>query len=308
MLTRSLSLYGAETRSQSAIRSWSAALATVIIWAFWMIGTRHAVTHSLTPAAIGLLRFATPALVLAPVWWRIGLFPRGLRPITALGLLGSGVPFFFIVATAMQFAPAADIGPLLPGTMPLFVALIGWIGCGERFSRWRIGGFALILIGIAVIGGRGLLTLETGVWRGHALLLAGAFMWGLYTHAYRRSGLTPIQGAALVALWSTLILLPFGAPPLMNAFMTASSGVLLVQAVLQGLVSGVVNMVLYSVAINGLGASRAAAISPLGPVFASLIAIPVLGEIPDLAAILGLLAATCGVVLASGVWQSRHGT
>src|SRR5690349_12692709 len=132
-------------RSRETLLGWAAALATVTIWAVWMIATRHAVTHGLPPAAVGLLRFAVPALVLAPALWRKGLFPKGLSPLAGIGLLGSGAPFFLVVAYGMQSAPAAEIGPLLPGTMPLFVALIGWAVFGETVARLRLAGFALIL-------------------------------------------------------------------------------------------------------------------------------------------------------------------
>lgn len=294
-----------ETRPNRMLVGWLAILVTVVIWALWMVGTRHAVTHDLKPTAIGLVRFGVPALVLAPLWWRAGLFPRGLKPLVGLSLLGSGAPFFLTVATAMRFAPAADIGPLLPGTMPLFVALIGWMAFGEKLGRFRLLGLALILLGILAIGGRGLLHIETGVWRGHALLLAGALMWGIYTHAYRRSGLNPIEAAGLVGFWSVLMLLPFGAPAAMEAIAEGQGGPLLVQAVIQGVASGVIAMILNGIAIDRLGASRSAAMAPLGPVLAVLLAIPVLGEIPDAAALLGLVAATAGVVLASGIVRAK---
>ncbi|HEY8384298.1 MAG TPA: DMT family transporter [Microvirga sp.] len=280
---------------------YAAGIATVLIWAAWMVGTRHAVTHRLPPEAVGLLRFGIPALLLAPAWIRIGPWPRGLKPLTALGLLGSGAPFFLIVATGMRFAPAAEIGPLLPGTMPLFVALVGFLAFGQRLGRWRILGFALIGLGILAIAGRGLLHPETGAWRGHLLLLTGALCWGLYTHAYRLSGLTPAQGAGLVALWSVPVLLPLGGPALLAAIDEGHGGAVLVQAVLQGVVAGALSMVLYGMAIDRLGASRAAALSPLGPVLGAVLAIPILGEIPDGPAIAGLVLASAGVLLASGI-------
>jgi drug/metabolite transporter (DMT)-like permease len=281
---------------------WLAALATVTIWALWAVATRHAVTHDLPPAAIGLLRFGVPALLLAPVAWRTGLFPKGLGILKGLGLLGSGAPFFLIVAAGMQFAPAAEIGPLLPGTMPLFVALIGWLVFGERLGGMRLLGFALILIGIVCIGGYGLLFAADGAWRGHGLLLLGACLWGIYTHAYRRSDLSALQAAALIGLWSFLILLPLGLPSLVQALDKGLAGPIIVQALLQGLLSGVAGIILYGLAIDRLGASRAAAVSPLSIVMGALLAIPALGEIPSSAAWIGIILATSGVVLASGIF------
>lgn len=214
---------------------------------------------------------------------------------------GSGAPFFLIVAWGMQFAPAAEIGPLLPGTMPLFVALIGWLVFGERLGRVRVLGFVLILIGVVCIGGYGLLFAGNGAWRGHLLLLTGACLWGIYTHAYRRSGLSALQAAALIGLWSFLILLPFGAPSLVRALGDGLAAAIILQALLQGLLSGVAGVILYGVAVDRLGASRAAAVSPLSIVLAALIAIPALNEIPTPASLIGIGLATLGVVLASGI-------
>ena len=288
--------------ARPALIGWLAALTTVTIWALWAVATRHAVTHDLPPGAVGLLRFGVPALVLAPVVWRIGLFPKGLGLLKGFSLLGSGAPFFLIVAFGMQFAPAAEIGPLLPGTMPLFVALIGWLIFRERLARMRILGFALILIGILSITGYGVLLAGNGAWRGHLMLLTGACLWGVYTHAYRRSGLSALQAAALIGLWSFLILLPFGVPPLVQAIEDGLAAPVLFQAVLQGLIAGVAGIVLYGMAIDRLGASRAAAVSPLSIVLAALLAIPVLNEIPSPAAWIGIILATSGVVLASGIF------
>ena len=54
-----------------------------------------------------------------------------------------------------------------------------------------------------------------------------------------------------------------------------------------------------------LGASQAAAFSALAPVLAAVIAVPVLGEVPDGPAMVGILATSFGVALASGVWRIR---
>lgn len=300
-----LALAQTPARPRPALAGWLAGLATVTIWAVWAVATRHAVTNELSPAALGLIRFGVPALVLSPFAWRAGLLPKGLSPLHGLGLLGSGAPFFLIIGFGMQFAPTAEIGPLLPGTMPLFVALLGWAVFGEHLTRMRVAGFALILLGVACIGGYGLLMTGNGAWRGHLLLLSGAFMWGVYTHAYRRSGLSALQAAALIALWSTLMLAPFGGPDLVRAVGNGLGGAVVLQAVVQGLLSGVVGIVLYGIAIDRLGASRAAALSPLSLVLAALLAVPVLGEFPDVPAMIGITAATLGVVLASGVIGER---
>ncbi len=293
-------------RRPSAAIGVAAALGSVAIWAGWIVGTRHAVTHALDPETVGLLRFGVPALVFLPVLLRTGLMPRAIGPITLVSLMGAGAPFFITVAYAMAQAPAADIGPLLPGTMPLFVALIAVLVFGEPLGRWRGLGLALVAAGIFAIGGRGVFAADD-IWRGHGLLLAGALMWAIYTHAFKRSGLSALEAAAIVAAWSTIMLIPVGVPSLLRALEHGLARDVIVQGVVQGLLSGVIAIVLYGVAVTRLGAARASVYVALVPPLAMLIAIPVLGEWPDTAAMIGIAATAVGVALAARAPDPQRG-
>jgi drug/metabolite transporter (DMT)-like permease len=282
-----------------------AAVCFVAIWGAWVVWTRDAVTHSLDPAAIGILRFGVAAVVLFPFIWRIGFFPRGRILPLVIMVIGSGAPFFIMVANGMRWASAADAASLVPGTMPLVVALLSAAFFGERMGALRWLGFACVAIGITAIGGRDLLA-PNGATLAHVMLLVGACVWAAYTLAYRRSGLTAIEAAAFVGFWSTVALLPFGTMPLVNAVRTGLGQDVLVQTFVQGFLSGVIAIVAYNSAIASLGPSRAAAFVALVPALAALIAIPVLGEWPDLFSIVGVVATGVGVMLASGVIESRR--
>ena len=276
-----------------------AAFVAVLIWAAWIVGTRRAVTHALDPCAIGFLRFAVPCIVFAPAWWRSGLRPRGVSYATMLGLMGAGAPFFIIVAMAMRHATAAEIGPLLTGTMPLIVAVLSAALFRERLGASRIIGLALVLAGIAAIGGRDALA-GAQDWRAHVLLLAGAAVWAVYTLAYKHSGLSSLTATAIVSAWSAMALAPLGVPSLVAAVHFGLAPAVIAQAVIQGVLSGVVAILLYGLAITRLGASGGAAFVALVPAFAAIMAIPVLGEWPGTPAIIGILATTLGVALSSG--------
>ena len=295
------------TRRDTLIGS-TAAIFAVTIWAAWIVGTRHAVTGTLPPEAVGLLRMAVPALLFAPVWLRVGVAPRGIRGLVGLCVLGAGAPFFILVATGMKFAPAADIGPLLPGTMPLFAALLAVLVDRERIGWARLVGYVLIVAGIVAIAGRGMFDFSSGAWRGHGLVLVGAFLWAIYTIAFRRSRLGAFEAAALIGFWSTLLLLPFGTLPLVEAWRAGHGWEIAAQAIIQGVFSGILGLVGYGIAVARLGASKAAAFAALAPGMAALIAIPVLGEVPDMAAIIGIAATSIGVALASGAIAMRRST
>jgi drug/metabolite transporter (DMT)-like permease len=278
----------------------AAALTAALIWGSWIVVTRFGVTTTLTPHDAAFLRFGIPAVVLLPVLLREGLALKQIGVTrTLLMVSGAGLPFFLVSAAGMQFAPAADAGALLPGTMPLFVALLAAIVDRERFGGVRIAGFGLIVAGVLAIGGYHLLLGAGGQWRGHLLFLAGACLWAVYTLAFRRAGIGAWHGAALVNAYSIAALIPIylwtGA-----RLPQASWGELALQALSQGALSGIVALFAYGLAVRRLGAPRAAVFISLTPAIAAVIAIPALGEWPDAATTLGIIAVSGGVTLAGG--------
>jgi drug/metabolite transporter (DMT)-like permease len=278
-----------------------AIISAVTIWGAWVALTRYAVIGSLTPAAVTLLRVGIPTILLVPVLFRIGVWPRGKTIPFLFCILGAGVPFLLIIGNGMRYAPTADVGPLVPGTMPLIVAVLSVILFKEKLGWARALGFALCMAGVLTVAGRSILTSSGDTSFGHLLLITAAFCWAGYTVAFRRVGVSAIEMAALVSFWSTLVILPFGIPPLIDAFNKGAHNDIIVQAIIQGLGSGLVALVLYNIGIARLGASRAAAFVALVPALATLIAVPLLKEIPDLASIIGVVTTGAGVVLASGV-------
>lgn len=287
--------------SNSRAFGYLAIISAVTIWGAWVALTRYAVIGSLTPAAVTLLRVGIPILVLAPVLFRIGIWPKGKTVPFLFCILGAGAPFLLIIGNGMRFAPTADVGPLVPGTMPLIVALLSVIIFKEKLGWARAIGFALCLAGVLTIAGRSILTASGDTSFGHLLLVTAAFCWACYTVAFRLVGVTAIEMAALVSFWSALVMLPFGLPPLIAAFNNGAHGDIIVQAIIQGLGSGLIALVLYNIGIARLGASRAAAFVALVPALATLVAIPLLKEIPDAASIVGVVTTGLGVLLASGV-------
>ena len=141
-------------------------------------------------------------------------------------------------------------------------------------------GFALILIGVACIGGYGLFMTERRLARPPAPFDRRLPVGDLHP-CLSPQRVVGIAGGCP----DRAVVLPdpaaLGLPPLIRAIGDGLAGPLVLQALLQGFVAGAAGIVLYGIAIDRLGASRAAAISPLSIVLAALLAIPVLGEIPD---------------------------
>lgn len=280
-----------------------AAFVTVGLWTTWIIGTRSAVSGAspLDPVLLAFIRFGTATLVLAPFWWRLKGIPRQCSPKIWLGLLFAGLPYQLMVLWGLHEAPASEAGPLLTGSLPLFVVAISLI-LGERVSRIRLVGVGLITLGALAITGSGLLAFDQGHWRGHLIILGAAMSWSIYTVAFRRSGLSAVQAAACVSLWSTLLLIPFGAERIVSALQATPLQALLQQVLLQGVVAGVLSLLTYTTAVKYLGPSRATAITALTPATATLAAVFILDEIPGVVEATGSLLIIGGVLLASGLF------
>jgi drug/metabolite transporter (DMT)-like permease len=281
-----------------------AGLLVVICWAGWVIATRFAVTTHLRPVDVAFLRYAVPTALLMPVVWRHGFGIRqiGLRRTLVL-VSGAGLPFLLVSSTGMRFAPASDVGAVMVASMPVFVAVFSALLGGERFDRLRVVGFAIVVAGILGIAAHGLAGGAAGAWRGHVLFLAAAALFAVYTVTLRRSGVSPWHAAAIVNVYSLLALAPVYFLVFGCRIASAPAHEVITQAAMQGIVAGIVALFMFGEAVRRLGASRAAVLGSLTPVFVALLGIPLLGEFPSRLTWLAIIAVSVGVVLASGAFS-----
>lgn len=283
-------------------------VAAALIGGGWQVATRMATTATqVAPADLVVLRYGIPALLLAPIIWRLGLVPRG---VSRRGLLllwvGAGLPFGLLAIAGTRWAPPAHMGVLMAGASPLMAAALSWMLWRERVSGLRAVGLLLMSLAVLLLGARSLVGWSSQTWQGDLLFLAAAALWALYALTFRRLGLTPWQAAALVNGWSALAVLAWvlirslhgddtglGALPL---------AVLARQALWQGLLAGVLGLWTYSVAIARLGAAQAAAFGALAPVVSAIGGWIWLGDALTLLEGVAVAAAVAGVALASGAF------
>ncbi|MGO4625201.1 DMT family transporter [Ensifer sp. 2YAB10] len=284
---------------------YAGAFVTVLIWAGWILATRHSAGTTLGTIDLGLIRYGVPTLLLAPVWLKAGLLPRKL-PVLLLGLMvaGSGAVFFQVSAFAIHSVPASSVGILLGGSMPLATALISITIFGERPDRMRMAGFAAIVAGVAILLTRNLAASASAGWIGYALLPAAATLWAIYTHAFRRSGLSPLQGSALIAVWSFLIHLALAAC-FGSTLASVPAQEIALQITSQGILSGLVAMVAYGFAVKSLGGTQAAAFTALTPVLAMIGGAVLLGEQIGPFEMLAAILTAGGVALSTGILSAR---
>lgn len=276
------------------------ALLALTIFSGWFVVTRLSVTHALRVADIAALRFGVGAIVLAPVLMRRGLRLR--RAAWGEGLLLSllwGLPFVLLVAGGLRLTSAMEAASITPAIMPVLAGVLAWIFLRERQGRARWIGYAAIVLGLACLVGVGAVKhgFPSGI--GLAALLGAGLMWAIYTLLFRRSSLSAVQAAALICTWSALLFLPVYLLSGVSRLPLASPSELVVQILYQGVAMSCLAVISFNRAVALLGPTAATAIIALLPAVASLIAIPVLGEVPAPMQWIAIGAIGIGVLLAS---------
>lgn len=287
---------------------------TVLLWASFALSIRAIGSSSLTSFDAALLRFLVPIVVLAP--W-LGRTLRRLREqrtlvVVALGC-GAGLPFFLVAALGGRLTRAALVGLVIPGTVPLFVALLAFALWRSRIGRPQALALGAILTGVAIIAA------SWSASAGIVVLLLAGLMWSVYTVALRSSTLDPIGTALTLCLPSVLVALPLMALGVVPSHLldgTAAGQDVALFAVAQGVGVGVASTIFYTLAVRELGSPAAATFGAVSPVLTALLAVPLFGEHMTSASLGSLAVIVFGVVAfnrlapreqaAAGPVQVRH--
>jgi drug/metabolite transporter (DMT)-like permease len=276
-------------------------LAAVCIWAAFIVVSRLGVRTSLTPWDVAAIRFGVAGVILLPYIVRKGLALERLGWIGVGAIaIGCGAPMVLLVNAGLLFAPAAHGGALFPGVMPLMVAVLAAAILKEAFTVEKKAGLVLILLGaIGIVWGNGG-TLGTTQNVGHALFLAAGLVWAGYTVAMRRARLDGLHAAAIAAVGSLVLYLPAYAAVAGTSLFRAPLFDIALQAVVQGLLTAIVALLLYGRMVSLLGATSGAAFVALTPAMTALLAIPVLGEWPSAIDWMAIALISIGVYAVSG--------
>lgn len=162
-------------------------------------------TAPMPPFQLSALCFALGgALGLGAAWKsgdlaQLAQVPKGAILFGTLGLFGYHALYF----TAFRLAPGAETG-LIAYLWPLLIVLFSGLLPGARLGPLHILGATLAFAGAALLlwpPGGGRFQLQPG----HALALACAFTWALYSLGARRFAAVPSQAVTLYCLASALL-------------------------------------------------------------------------------------------------------
>lgn len=272
------------------------ALLAVSLWGGWFVITRRAVGAGgvLGPADLVALRFGIGGLVLLPVLLlRLRGLDRRAYLDGAVLYVAQGAPFALLISIALRYAPAGHGAALTPGTMPLFAALLGALVLGDRPGRLALAGLGLIAAGALTLAGG---FRDADELFGYGLLLTAAFLWAAGTVRMRRSRLTALEATALICVGSLVTYIPLYLASGLSRLWEAAPAEVALQALYQGVLVSVVALIAFNRSLGLIG-RRTPAFTALVPVIATILAIPVLGEVPDPLHVGAILAIGAGVLL-----------
>ncbi len=304
-----------------------AAVVTVVIWTSFIVIARASAdparAGTLNPFDITYARIWGASLILLPWGWWItrrdrlrhmengaqrlpssigGLSPLSLRVTASVGIFG-GVMYAMLAYSGFVFAPAAHASVLMPGSLPLWTALLAVVVLQDRITPGRALGLALIVVGDLLVGGTSLLHALDGsdVWRGDVLFVLAAMVWATYSVLARRFALDAVRATIAITAFAfvtyvpvyTVLLLLQAVP---GQVLVAPMGEVVFQMFFQGVGSVVISGISFTKMIQHFGPVRSTMITAVVPGSSALAAAVVLGEPLPWNVLCGLALVTLGIV------------
>jgi drug/metabolite transporter (DMT)-like permease len=261
--------------------------------------SRQAIVDNLTAADVTFLRFLVTGLLVSlialrqrpAVVGRLG-WPRAL----VLTLL-AGAPYSLVLVGGLNFAPALHHAVITPGLIPLFSMVLAAIVFGERSSATKWTGIVLIVFGTAAFSWQALANapMREGAWRGDVLFVVAALMWAVFGLLSRQWNADPVETTVSIGVLS-LLSVPIWAFAMPMQLAEASLRAILLQALYQGVIVGVVALFLYARVVALVGAVQAALFLPVVPCVVAIGGWFVLGERPSAWELLGMLIVIVGMI------------
>ena len=278
------------------------AAVAILIWTGFILISRAGSLASLAMTDMLAIRFGTAMVLLAPLAWRYRRPLFSFR-ILVLGLFG-GLGYGLFVYSGFARAPATHAALLLPGLMPVLVAVAAVILAGERRPRMVWIGILVSSVGVAVLLLETLLQ-SSRYWVGDLCFVGACVCWAVYTALLRTWALEPWVATVGVVVVTALLYLPVYVLWLPGGLADASWSMLLSQSLYQGVLATIVQMICYVRAVQLLGATRMGALMALVPMLAGGLAVPLFGEALSIGLVVSIALVLLGSVVGNLPSQNR---
>ena len=273
------------------------AIMIIFIWSGFMVFSRAGVTSNLHAYDVAALRFMVAGALVLPfckAWWPSHL---PLKAKLLMACCGPGAIYTIIMYFGLVEASAAYGGVFSNGSLPIFTMLLVFFISGEKPFRNQLIAIIIIVFGGLLLAFSGMKTGGNNVLLGITLFLISSAVMSVYIFGVRQWGVTPRQALALVTMPSAALFLPIWYFFLPSRIAETEQSIVIFQALFQGLGPGFFAVILFALAAMHLGPTLTAGFSSVVPATAALLAIPVLGEIPNTLEWVGIGIVTLGLAL-----------
>ena len=266
-------------------------------WAAGFVAAKHGVAVGFSPADLAFHRFFWSGLLLIPLALREGLLDLGgigWRRGLVMSIL-SGPPQAMIAYTGFILVPLGHGTTIQPACAALSGLILASLVLHEKPTSQRIVGGATIIAGLLVYGFESLSTIGSHGVAGDLLFATAGLFWATFGTLLRLWHVSGQRAVAIVGALSILVYAPLhallvGYDRILQTGLTEN----LLQAIVQGLLAGVLPIYLFAHAVILLGAGRAATFPALVPGFGLIIGYLTLGVVPSIAQVVGLVVVVIG--------------
>lgn len=280
-------------------------LVTVLVWSFHFVVIKYGLTHGFSPLVYATLRFGLGSLAFAGITYGLEQSLRVRRGDVWLlcGLVAASLYLNQMsFTTAVKLTTASTVA-LLFGTLPIFVALIGWGLRIERPHTRHWVATALSFVGVALVasGAEGGLSGDLG---GILVGLVAPLTWAFYSvmAAPLMRRYSPYRISAVVGLAATVPLVATAIPQFAHEDWSGITTLAWAALAYSMILSFVVTNVFWFKAIGKVGANRASVYANLQPFLGAVFAVLALSET------MGWLQVAGGVVIGAGILLARPRT
>ena len=277
------------------------ALAAVFIWSGFILVSRLGGISPLTAYDIIAIRYVSCASLIFPFWllWKPFNFLQ-LKLITC-SLVG-GLGYALFAFNGFKTAPASHAAVLLPGLLPLSIALISTLINKEQHSVFKWLGILMITFGIITLFWYELQQSAGGV-TGHGLLVGAAVCWATFSVLINRWNISPWEATVSLAVITCSVYLPVYVCFLPKTISTDLWPAIAIQVFYQGFMATIVQMLLYVRAVQLIGASNMGSMMAIVPILAGFSAIYIFDEPLSAALVFALFCVSVGVWVANRNWK-----
>ena len=271
----------------------------VFIWALWLVVSRAGAQSTLNAYDLTAIRYGISAVASLPIVlyykpWR----SMSLKRIAGLSFL-LGPLYILCVYFAFDYAPAAHGGVYMNGAMPAITLFLSFLFLQQKSTSIQLFGVGLIFSGTlltaADVSGLSL----PGAWRGDLLFIVAAVFFSGYLVVARAWSVTPTQVMLCGSLINAIIFVPIWYWWLPSGLAQADGAQLALQIFYQGLIPGLLGLVLVAVATKNIGPAATSAFIAAVPGLGAVLGAIFLNEVPGTLGWLSLVVLTVGILMVS---------